>query len=81
MATSHSTVIAGIAFGPNEVFGPATLAAMFGPTLPSSLQVDRSGAVPVAQVAVHLHQLHADALLAFAQHSEIVIPGTPAALS
>lgn len=81
MATSHSTVIAGIAFGPDEVFGPSTLAAMFGPALPSSLHADPSGAVPVALVAAHLSQLHADALLAFELHSEIVTPGTPAALS
>jgi len=80
MATSHSTAIGGITFGPDEVFGPSTLAAMFGPTLPASLHADRSGSVPVAKVAAHLRRLHQQALADFDAHSEIVVPGTPAAL-
>lgn len=80
MANLHSTVICGISFGPDEVFGPATLAAMFGSPLPPELHTDRSGAVPVAHVAEYLTRLHMLAMAEFEQMSEIVVPGTPAAL-
>lgn len=80
MAKSNFTVIAGVPFSACEKFGPRTLAAMFGPTLPRSLRADRSGAVPVVSVASHLDKLHAKALAAFAD-DVLVTPGTPEALA
>lgn len=80
MAKSNFTVIAGVPFGACEKFGPRTLAAMFGPTLPHSLRADRSGAVPVASAARYLEQQHAKALAAFAD-DVLVTPGTPEALA
>lgn len=80
MAKFNSTVIAGVPFSACEKFGPRTLAAMFGPTLPRPLRADRSGAVSVASAARYLDKKHAEGMAMFAD-DEIVTPGTPTALT
>ncbi|MFC0170787.1 hypothetical protein ACFFKC_22225 [Pseudoduganella danionis] len=80
MAKSNFTVIAGVPFSACEKFGPRTLAAMFGPTLPYPLRADRSGSVSVISTARHLSKLYAKGMVMFAD-DEIVTPGTPAALT
>lgn len=78
MANTHSIEIFGTTFGPDEVFGPLTLRAMFGASLPFT--TDHSGAVPVQSVAAQLQHVgylgYAEMLL----QSDVVLPGTTEAL-
>lgn len=78
MANTHSIEIFGTTFGPDEVFGPLTLRAMFGASLP--FITDHSGAAQVQEVAAHLQHLgylgYTDMLL----QSDVVMPGTTKAL-
>ncbi|ENG0237430.1 hypothetical protein [Burkholderia multivorans] len=78
MAKANSTVcICGVAFARNEVFGPATLHAMFGSRIPSRLRVARDGSVPVLSVARHLQQQGELGLQRMIEESAIVRPRVP----
>ena len=81
MANAHSTVIGGISFGSDEVFGPSVLGAMFGPSLPSAFKRDETGAVPVHEVASYLKALGESAIAWMTDNSEIITPFTPSALA
>ena len=80
MAANHSAItlgktqtrIMGVAFSNDERFGPATLAAMFGPTSP--VPTDRDGAAGVVAVARYLRRAGTAGLLAMIDGSEIVAP-------
>lgn len=81
MANAHSIEIHGLTFGPTDVFGPATLHRMFGDTLPRHFRIARDGSVPVPVVGRYLQRQGEDGLRAMLDDSEIVTPGTPAALA
>ncbi len=80
MATGNSAItignaqtrIMGVAFSNDERFGPATLAAMFGPTSP--VPTDRDGAAGVVAVARYLRRVGTAGLQAMLDGSEIVAP-------
>ncbi|HDR8948439.1 TPA: hypothetical protein QDA71_005505 [Burkholderia vietnamiensis] len=75
MAKANSTVcICGITFARNEVFGPATLHAMFGSPIPSRLRVARDGSVSVLSVARYLQQQGEHGLQRMIDESAIVQP-------
>lgn len=84
MATNHSAItignaqtrIMGVAFSNDERFGPATLAAMFGPNPPVS--TDRDGAAGVVAVARYLRRVGIAGLQAMIDSSEIVAPANNA---
>lgn len=81
MANTHSIEVHGIPFGPDEVFGPATLRHMFGATLPRHFRIARDGSVPVHTVVSHLQRQGEAGLRAMLDESETVTPGTPEALA
>ncbi|WP_334021995.1 hypothetical protein [Burkholderia orbicola] len=81
MAKSNSTVcICGITFARNEVFGPATLHAMFGSLIPSRLRVARDGSASVLSVARYLQKHGELGLQRMIEESEIVRPRPPKSL-
>lgn len=81
MADANSIEIAGITVGSAEVFGPSTLRRMFGARLPAHFRIDRDGSVPVSVVARYLQRQGEIGLRAMLDESEIVTPGTAAALA
>lgn len=80
MANRHSAItvgktethIMGVRFDNAERFGPATLAAMFGPNPP--VPTDRDGAAGVVAVARYLRRVGTAGLQAMLDGSEIVAP-------
>lgn len=78
MANTHSIEIFGTTFGPDEVFGPLTLRAMFGASLPFT--TDHTGAVPVLAVATYLQHVGNLGCAEMLLQSEIVLPGTAEAI-
>lgn len=66
------TTIMGVRFDNQERFGPATLAAMFGPHIPVSTDHTRTASVPT--VARYLRRAGIEGLQAMLDGSEIVTP-------
>lgn len=78
MANANSIEIFGTKFGPNEVFGPSTLRAMFGASLP--FPADRTGAVSVAIVAAYLQHAGYVGIAEMITGSDLCLPGSDAAI-